>query len=106
MPEPPAQDDNAAPAPTSAPRSDTENGPDSSSTSKGNFGSETATPPPPMPPVKTVPQGSVPPAPPTTPAQEELYKVSVNVNFVLVPVTVKDNDGRLVAGLQSKDFTV
>ena len=106
MPEPPAQDDNAAPAPTSAPRSDTENGPDSSSSSKGNFGSETATPPPPMPPVKTVPQGSVPPAPPTTPAQEELYKVSVNVNFVLVPVTVKDNDGRLVAGLQSKDFTV
>jgi VWFA-related protein len=59
-----------------------------------------------MPPVKTVPPGSVPPAPPSTPAQEELYKVSVNVNFVLVPVTVKDNDGRLVPGLQAKDFTV
>jgi VWFA-related protein len=114
-PQSPAEDE-AAPAPSRPPRSDSNGygqpvGTSSSTASgSGNNGADagmnTAAPPPPMPPVTTVPPGSVPPAAPSTPAQEELYRVSVNVNFVLVPVTVKDNDGRLVAGLQSKDFTV
>ncbi len=56
-----------------------------------------------MPPVTTVPAGSVPES---NTSQQDLYKLSVNLNFVQVPVTVKDNDGRLVAGLQAKDFTV
>jgi VWFA-related protein len=60
-----------------------------------------------MPPVKTVPQGA---ATPDTGAlvssPDDLYKITTNVNFVLVPVTVKDPDGRLVAGLQPKDFIV
>ena len=30
----------------------------------------------------------------------------VTTNLVLVPVTVKDSDGRLVGGLQPKDFSV
>jgi VWFA-related protein len=43
---------------------------------------------------------------PTTPSQEELFKVVKLVNFVLVPVTVKDDAGRLVDGLLPKDFQV
>jgi len=59
--------------------------------------------PPPMPPIKTVPAGSVPRDSET---HEELYKIPVTVNLVLVPVMVKDNDGRMVNGLLPKDFTV
>lgn len=61
------------------------------------------TPPPPMPPIVTVPEGSVPRDSET---RDDLYTVSTTVNFVLVPVTVKDNDGRLVSGLLPKDFTL
>jgi VWFA-related protein len=60
-------------------------------------------PPPPMPPVKTVPAGSVPKDFDTG---QDLYTVSKLVNFVMVPVTVKDSDGRLVGGLQPKDFSI
>ena len=64
-------------------------------------------PPPPMPPVKTVPQGgATPDVNGITTSSSDLYKITTNVNFVLVPVTVKDQDGRLVAGLQPKDFIV
>jgi VWFA-related protein len=57
-----------------------------------------------MPPVTTVPPGSGPAAPSN--ARGDLTKFAVNVNFVLVPVTVKDSEGRLVSGLQAKDFRV
>jgi VWFA-related protein len=57
-----------------------------------------------MPPVQTVPAGSV--SKQNNSGQEQLYKLVTNVNFVQVPVTVKDRDGRLVDGLLSKDFTV
>lgn len=60
-------------------------------------------PAPAMPPVTTVPEGSVPRDSET---RDDLYTVSTTVNFVLVPVTVKDNEGRLVAGLLPKDFTL
>jgi len=59
--------------------------------------------PPPMPPITTVPAGSVPRDSET---QEDLYKITTTVNLVLVPVTVKDNGGRMVNGLLPKDFTV
>jgi VWFA-related protein len=63
------------------------------------------TSPPPMPPVKTVPEGSV--AADADGAREDLYRLPpVTVSYVVVPVTVKDNDGRLVSGLLPKDFTV
>ena len=39
-------------------------------------------------------------------ADEGLYRIPVNVNQVLVPVMVKDENGRLVGGLLPKDFTV
>jgi len=60
-------------------------------------------PPPPMAPVKTVPAGSVPKDLDTG---EELYKIPVTVNLVLVPVMVTDADGRLIGGLQPRDFNV
>jgi VWFA-related protein len=60
--------------------------------------------PPTMPPVKTVPAGSVPKDPET--GEDAGYVFKKNVNLVLVPVTVKDPNGRLVEGLQSKDFAV
>ena len=57
---------------------------------------------PPMPPVKTVPPGTAK----KPGAQEQLYTYVVHTNFVQVPVTVKDRDGRRVDGLLSTDFTV
>ena len=59
--------------------------------------------PPPMPPVKTVPAGSVPRDSETG---DDLYKITVTTNLVLVPVTVTDSQGRLVGGLLPKDFSV
>jgi len=59
--------------------------------------------PPPMPPVRTVPAGSVPKDADTG---EDLYKIRVTTNLVLVPVAVKDNEGRLIGGLLPKDFSV
>jgi VWFA-related protein len=38
--------------------------------------------------------------------KEDLYKISVPVSFVLLPVLVKDADGRRVDGLLPKDFAV
>ena len=57
-----------------------------------------------MPPVKTVPPGSTTKPNPST--QQQLYTLVVHTNFVQVPVTVKDRDGRMVDGLLSTDFTV
>lgn len=61
--------------------------------------------PPPMPPVKTVPPGSVP-AETTGNAESGYILPKVTTNLVIVPVTVKDDDGRMVNGLQPRDFTV
>jgi VWFA-related protein len=61
-------------------------------------------PPPPMPPVKTIPPGSSTKQGPGT--QDDLYRLVVHTNFVQIPVTVKDRNGRMVDGLLSTDFTV
>jgi len=65
---------------------------------------EQSAPPPQMPPVQTVPPGSVPTN--QINPKEDLYKLVVPVNFVLVPVMVKDVQGRRVDGLLAKDFAV
>lgn len=59
--------------------------------------------PPPMPEVKTVPAGSVPKDMETG---NDLYTIRTTTNLVLVPVMVKDSEGRLVGGLLPKDFSV
>lgn len=60
-----------------------------------------------MPPIKTVPPGSVPADNEGLPSShEELYTLKTGVNFVVVPVTVKDDNGHLVDGLLPRDFIV
>ena len=56
-------------------------------------------------PVKTVPPGG---ATPSQSSDLEAYNATIvsNVNFVSVPVSVKDAAGHLVPGLTIKDFTV
>jgi VWFA-related protein len=69
----------------------------------GTPSGDESSPPPPMPPVKTVPPGTTPKS---TRAQEDLYTYVVHTNFVQLPVTVKDSDGRRVDGLLPTDFVV
>jgi VWFA-related protein len=56
-----------------------------------------------MPPVRTVPPGTTPKS---QNSQEQLYTLVVHTNFVQLPVTVKDHDGRMVDGLLPNDFVV
>ena len=65
---------------------------------------ETLAPAPSMPPVKTLPPGS---STKRTNGEDQLQTlIRVHANFVQVPVTVRDRQGRLVDGLVSTDFTV
>lgn len=64
-------------------------------------GEPISTPPPPE--ITTVPPGSVPPS---STGRDELFTLTKNVNFVVVPVTVKDDSGHLVEGLSRQDFRV
>lgn len=41
-----------------------------------------------------------------TPDRNRLFKISTSVNFIEIPVTVKDSSGKMVAGLLPQDFTV
>jgi VWFA-related protein len=54
--------------------------------------------------IRTVPEGGA--TKEQADAQEKLFTFSTGVNYVLVPVTVKDESGHLVNGLVSQDFTV
>ena len=66
-----------------------------------------------MPPVETIHPGSTPAASSQGSAPknqinptDDLYKIYTPVNFVLIPVMVKDTQGRRVDGLLPQDFTV
>ena len=77
------------------------------SSSKDHPSSDDQTPkplPPPMPPIKTVPAGSVPKDVET--GQDVGYTIHSFPTLVMVPVMVKDSEGRLVGGLTPKDFSV
>ncbi|MGZ4818833.1 MAG: hypothetical protein ACXVZJ_09410, partial [Terriglobales bacterium] len=63
---------------------------------------EPITAPPPPADIPTVPPGSAPPPG----GRDELFTLTKNVNFVVVPVTVKDGSGHLVEGLSRQDFRV
>jgi len=58
-----------------------------------------------MPPIQTLPAGTTP-RNQINPAEDLGYKMRTTVNFVQVPVMVKDVDGRRVDGLLPKDFTI
>jgi VWFA-related protein len=62
--------------------------------------------PPPVPEIKTVPEGGATPSPPSTDSRDQLYTLTAHVNFVVLPVTVKDKSGKMVPGLTAKDFAV
>ncbi len=62
-------------------------------------------PPPAEPHVTTVPPGQAPQVP-SSPRDQLEYTLRTDVNFVLVPVTVKDAAGSMVQGLLAKDFHV
>jgi VWFA-related protein len=91
--------DNTAPAET-APKSPAANEPPPGTAGSADQSQEA---PPKMPPIVTVPEGSVPRDMET---REDLYKITKAVNLVLVPVSVKDRNGRDVNGLLYKDFSV
>lgn len=61
-------------------------------------------PPPGSQQIKTIPPGNVPATGESGP--DELFRLTKNVSFVTVPVTVKDDEGKLVDGLLQKDFVV
>ncbi len=61
-------------------------------------------PPPGSQEIKTVPPGSVPNTPES--GRDQLFSLEKTVSFVTVPVTVKDDEGKLVDGLLQKDFTI
>lgn len=53
-----------------------------------------------------MPPGGASPAP-STPSRDELFTLTTRVNFVVVPVTVKDKtSSKLVDGLLSKNFSI
>lgn len=60
--------------------------------------------PPPAREITQVPAGGATPQPGSS--RDQLYKLTADVNFVVVPVTVKDSSGHLVEGLTPKDFSV
>lgn len=91
------------PATTATPAVPPNEAPPSSSAPAANDAGEQPALPPPMK-ITTVPPGTA--AKEQTGAQNELYRLSVNVNQVIVPVRVTDETGRMVSGLISKDFSV
>ena len=78
--------------------------PTSSSPASANTDEGAVPPPPPMK-ITTIPEGSAPrtelPGP-----QGDLFKLTVNINQVIVPVRVTNENGQLVSGLLSTDFSV
>jgi VWFA-related protein len=66
---------------------------------------KTTTEPPPPLDIKTVPEGGATPDAGSA-SQDELFKITRNVNQVIVPVRVTDDSGRLVSGLLPKDFFI
>jgi VWFA-related protein len=61
-------------------------------------------PPPGSPGIKTVPAGSA--SNTGESGRDELFRLQRTVSFVTVPVTVKDNEGKLVDGLLQSDFSI
>ncbi|MFZ0706532.1 MAG: VWA domain-containing protein [Candidatus Korobacteraceae bacterium] len=118
LPDAPSPQNNAPVPQVSVPTPDTGNGGGESSSAanpqpspntrpvdEADTGQQNPQPPPPgSQEIKTIPPGQASTAPGS--GVDELYKLIVRVNFVSVPVTVKDHDGHLVEGLLQKDFSI
>jgi len=117
LPDAPAPQNNAplpqvsVPSPDNAAPGDSSSGanPESSANTRPGGSADTAgdnpePPPPDSRQIKTIPPGQASQAPGS--GIDQLFKLEVNVNFVSVPVTVKDHEGHLVAGLLQKDFSI
>ncbi|HEX9111692.1 MAG TPA: VWA domain-containing protein [Terriglobales bacterium] len=102
-PRPGAQDSTPDTAPADESSSVPKSQPVPSSSELPSATTDQPTAPPKMPPVTTVPEGSVPRDLET---REELYKITIYPTLVLVPVSVKDSNGRPINGLLPKDFSV
>jgi VWFA-related protein len=102
-PRPGAQDSTPDTAPADESSSVPKSQPVPSSSELPRATTDQPTAPPKMPPVTTVPEGSVPRDLET---REELYKITIYPTLVLVPVSVKDSNGRPINGLLPKDFSV
>jgi VWFA-related protein len=98
----PHSDPNGASSSKPASASDSSNSPSPLDPANEPVYDKSATPPT-MPPVKTVPPGSVPK---DLESGQDLYTITTSVNLVMVPVTVTDGEGRLVSGLLPKDFSI
>lgn len=103
QPEPPPIPRPEEKKPASADRNPWTNQPATKLPADSNAPVDENSPPPPMPPVKTLPPGT---AKQPSRGQEQLYTYVVHTNFVQLPVTVKDKDGRSVDGLLPTDFSV
>jgi VWFA-related protein len=88
-----SRDSTPPPTPADEPRVD-ESGQPEGTNSSSPLNDKPATPSP-----QTVPN-------PVTPDTQRLYTLGVNVNFIEIPVTVKDGAGKMVAGLLPRDFSV
>jgi VWFA-related protein len=106
------------PAPETAPPQEQPPQPPQTPQDQTQPASETTEPPPPEPAlepgqkppekppinIRTVPQGGA--TKENQAAREQLFTLTTRVDQVLIPVTVKDDSGRLVNGLLAKNFTV
>jgi len=106
---PAPQENFPAPSAPGEPGSSSSSGnPEEPANTRGSEPGSGQTNPQPPPPgsegIKTVPAGSVPSGPES--GRDQLFSLEKTVSFVNVPVTVKDDEGKLVDGLLQKDFTV
>ena len=117
LPDAPKPQNNAPPPEVNLPTSGTSENQGSSSAANPNADTNTRpaqpasagpanpeAPPPGSEEIKTVPPGSVPNS--LGAGVDQLFTLSHTVNFVSVPVTVKDRDGHMVDGLLQKDFSI
>ena len=109
-PAPAAVPDPTAPPPgsTDAPSSSTGTNPQTTGNTRPSDTSPDAANPQAPPPgsqgIKTVPAGKTQAGPGND--YDELFTLTKNVNFISIPVTVKDHEGKMVDGLLATDFSI
>ena len=108
LPDAPLSQNNAPAPPAASPQAPDRPTSDAGSASTPTQGRPTGDaaeqPAPPKPAITTLAPGQQPSGTPAP--QEQLFTFSRELNFVQVPVTVKDGEGRLVNGLLRPNFSV